>query len=45
MLSHGCRNRARDHLYAEEFEAMARTGVVELEPAYSRPETGAKCYV
>jgi cytochrome P450 / NADPH-cytochrome P450 reductase len=45
MLFHGCRNRARDHLYAEEFEAMARAGVVELEPAYSRPETGAKCYV
>ena len=24
---------------------MAHAGVVELEPAYSRPETGAKCYV
>jgi cytochrome P450 / NADPH-cytochrome P450 reductase len=45
MLFHGCRNRARDHLYTEEFEAIARAGVVELEPAYSRPETGAKCYV
>jgi cytochrome P450/NADPH-cytochrome P450 reductase len=45
MLFHGCRNRAQDHIYADEFEAMARAGVVELEPAYSRPDTGAKCYV
>jgi cytochrome P450/NADPH-cytochrome P450 reductase len=45
MLFHGCRNRALDHIYADEFEAMARAGVVELEAAYSRPDTGAKCYV
>jgi cytochrome P450/NADPH-cytochrome P450 reductase len=45
ILFHGCRNRAHDHIYADEFEAMARAGVVELEPAYSRPDAGAKCYV
>ena len=45
ILFHGCRNLAQDHLYADEFEAMARAGVVEIERAYSRPDTGAKCYV
>jgi cytochrome P450 / NADPH-cytochrome P450 reductase len=45
LLFHGCRNPAHDHIYADEFTAMARAGVVELEPAYSRPETGVKCYV
>jgi cytochrome P450/NADPH-cytochrome P450 reductase len=45
MLFHGCRNPAQDHLYADEFAAFARDGIVELEPAYSRPDDGTKCYV
>jgi cytochrome P450/NADPH-cytochrome P450 reductase len=45
ILFHGCRHPAQDHLYADEFSAFARDGVVELEPAYSRPEGGEKCYV
>jgi cytochrome P450 / NADPH-cytochrome P450 reductase len=45
MLFHGCRNPAQDHLYADEFSAFARDGVVEIEPAYSRPDDGTKCYV
>ncbi|MBV8186419.1 MAG: NADPH--cytochrome reductase, partial [Alphaproteobacteria bacterium] len=45
LLFQGCRNRGEDHIYAEEFETMAHAGVVELEPAYSRPDAGAKCYV
>jgi cytochrome P450/NADPH-cytochrome P450 reductase len=45
LLFQGCRNQSQDRIYAEEFEAMARDGVVELEPAYSRPDTGTKCYV
>jgi cytochrome P450/NADPH-cytochrome P450 reductase len=45
VLFHGCRNRGEDHIYASEFEAMAQAGVVEIEPAYSRPDAGDKCYV
>ncbi|BCH31186.1 NADPH--cytochrome P450 reductase [Mesorhizobium sp. L-8-10] len=45
VLFHGCRNRDQDHIYADEFEAMARAGVVELQMAYSRPDDGMKCYV
>jgi cytochrome P450/NADPH-cytochrome P450 reductase len=45
MLFHGCRHPAQDHIYADEFTAFARDGVVELEPAYSRPDAGDKCYV
>jgi cytochrome P450/NADPH-cytochrome P450 reductase len=45
LLFQGCRHPAQDHIYADEFAAFAQAGVVELEPAYSRPETGAKCYV
>ena len=35
----------QDHIYADEFATFAQAGVVELEPAYSRPDTGDKCYV
>src|SRR3981081_309127 len=45
MLFHGCRNPAQDHIYADEVETKARDGGVEIEPAYSRPQTGTKCYV
>ncbi len=45
MLFHGCRNPGQDYIYGDEFGALARDGVVELEPAYSRPNDGAKCYV
>jgi cytochrome P450/NADPH-cytochrome P450 reductase len=45
LLFQGCRNPSQDQIYAEEFAAMAGAGVVELAPAYSRPESGAKCYV
>jgi cytochrome P450/NADPH-cytochrome P450 reductase len=45
MLFHGCRHPAQDHIYSDEFTAFARDGVVELEPAYSRPDGGDKCYV
>ncbi len=45
LLFQGCRHPAQDHIYADEFAAFAQAGVVELEPAYSRPDTGDKCYV
>lgn len=45
MLFQGCRNAGQDHIYADEFAAMERDGVVALEPAYSRPDTGEKQYV
>ncbi len=45
MLFHGCRNPGQDYIYGDEFGALARDGVVELEPAYSRPDNGDKCYV
>jgi cytochrome P450 / NADPH-cytochrome P450 reductase len=45
MLFHGCRHPAQDHIYADELTAFARAAVVELEPAYSRPDAGDKCYV
>jgi cytochrome P450/NADPH-cytochrome P450 reductase len=45
LLFQGCRHPAQDHIYADEFAAFAKAGAVELEPAYSRPDTGDKCYV
>jgi cytochrome P450/NADPH-cytochrome P450 reductase len=45
MLFHGCRHPAQDHIYADELASFARDGVVEIEPAYSRPDDGKKCYV
>lgn len=45
LLFQGCRNANQDHIYADEFAAFARDGVVALEPAYSRPDTGEKQYV
>jgi cytochrome P450/NADPH-cytochrome P450 reductase len=45
LLFQGCRHPAQDHIYADEFAAFAQAGVVELESAYSRPDTGDKCYV
>ena len=45
MLFHGCRHPAQDRIYADEFAAFARDEMVELEPAYSRPDDGDKCYV
>jgi cytochrome P450/NADPH-cytochrome P450 reductase len=45
LLFQGCRNAAQDQIYADEFAAMERDGVVALEMAYSRPDTGEKCYV
>ena len=45
LLFQGCRHPAQDHIYADEFAAFAQAGVVELEPAYSRPDSGDKCYV
>ena len=43
LLFQGCRNAAQDQIYADEFAALERDGVVALEMAYSRPDTGAKC--
>jgi cytochrome P450/NADPH-cytochrome P450 reductase len=45
LMFQGCRNANQDHIYADEFAAMERDGVVELEPAFSRPDTGEKQYV
>ncbi len=45
ILFQGCRNAAQDQIYAEEFAAMQRDGVVALETAFSRPDTGEKRYV
>lgn len=45
LLFQGCRNAAQDQIYADEFAALERDGVVALEMAYSRPDTGEKCYV
>jgi cytochrome P450 / NADPH-cytochrome P450 reductase len=45
LLFHGCRNAFQDQIYAEEFQAFERDGVVELQMAYSRPDGGEKCYV
>lgn len=45
LLFQGCRNPNQDHIYADEFAALERDGVVALEPAFSRPDTGEKQYV
>lgn len=45
LLVQGCRNAAQDQIYADEFAAMERDAVVTLAPAFSRPDTGEKCYV
>jgi cytochrome P450/NADPH-cytochrome P450 reductase len=45
LLFQGCRNAAQDQIYADEFAAMERDAVVTLAPAFSRPDTGEKCYV
>ena len=45
MLFFGCRRADEDFLYAEELQACAAQGLVELRVAFSRPPDGGKTYV
>ncbi len=45
MLFFGCRRADEDFLYADELQAYAAQGLVDLHVAFSRPPDGAKTYV
>ena len=45
MLFFGCRNEFKDFIYKDELAEWERQGLVEVKPAFSRPDKGRKQYV
>lgn len=45
MLFFGCRNKDKDFIYQDELEGWEKQGIVEVKPAFSRPDSGPKHYV
>ena len=45
MLFFGCRNKHKDFIYKKELEEWERQGIVEVKPAFSKPDSGEKKYM
>ena len=45
MLFFGCRNPEKDFIYREELERLAQFGIIDLQTAFSRPDSGEGRYV
>ena len=45
MLFFGCRNETKDFIYKDELQNWERQGILEVKPAFSRPDKGERQYV
>ena len=45
ILFFGCRNKDKDFIYEDELKEWEKQGIVEVKPAFSRPDNGPKQYV